>query len=334
MKFILDEELNLGEKKKLIELMHEKGYSNQDISSTIELTDKDKNQADKYREIINKYSNNNQSENSSQEIGKQEDNTKEQTNNSIKDTVTNDLKRNNLINYFEETEPKAFEAFKNGIGNNINDSNFPFVKLMSLPKFSTAIGVNLDKYEGSIKHQVKQMANGLKDKAKQSFTVNKKTEELDEASSFGSLMANRAGEKIGSLSKPSIRPISKFIRAYNALLSIDKSLANKYIDTAKENSILCDPNLYKMADKDQINNAVNIDVTSYLATNIPNDQRIEMRKNLVKAIKNNNVNSLKTYNINGSDDSDEEQLEKALNILNKNPRALAAFDKKYQEIKK
>ena len=327
MKFILNEELTLDEKfypseqRDLINIMTQKGYSKQDISDTLEMIDKDETQEKQYRDIIQRYngtkttSNNDQNQSQSNQQSDSQDSSQDSQNDSNEEPndQQNDQQpvntKDKLVSYFSETEPKAFEEFKKGIGNHINDNNFPFVKLMSMPRFAKAIGVNVE-------------------------------ESLNEAGPISNLVSKTLGNKIANVMKTNqdkkssqrwnnaknTASISKFVRAYNALLKIDENVANTYLNKAKEKSILCDPNLYTI-DAKQIPKALNIDVAGWTATNIPEKDRKKILVDLKSAVFNNKVDQLSSYDINGSKNDDNELLNKALKVLKTNSKAKDAFIK-------
>lgn len=224
----------------LRKLLLDQGYTEERVNATIDLVAKDPNQEKKYREIVAKYQKQQAqktAENPNQTAETSEDSVNTNKTEPEKQQPQGNSNKDKLIRYLQAASPDAFEEFKKGIKGKINDPNFPFTRLMNSKKFIAAIGADIN--ESLNEAGLGLIGNKLVDKIKNSNTY------------------KNAADKYRA---KNTKPISKLIRAYNAVMGEDERLVNQYLDKAKDFSILCRPELYLMKDKQNIANALNIDM--------------------------------------------------------------------------
>ena len=295
IKFRLDEDETL-EETKLVETNYNKRQKKKDAINN-------RMKSNSQNTIQNIVSDMYSQENSQEEPREEQEKTSAEH---VDDTQVNIDRVTQLTDYFEKNNPEAYAVFKKGIGNHLNDSNFPFNKLMRLPEFAQAIGVNLQ--ESLTEAGLLNTVGGL---------IGDKLKDKQQAKEKATGAARWKAAK-------NTKSISKFVRAYNALLDVDSNLANQYLDRAKGKSILCDAKLYTI-DKEQIPNALNIDVAGWLNTD--REQGKKVLGDLRNSVYNNTVDQLSTYNVRSNDSNEEKVVKKAVEIAKKNPKVKAAIQK-------
>ena len=294
MRFILDENLTLGEQRQLIELMQDKGYSNKDISDTIQMIDKDPNQEKQYREILQKEV---EKETQPHEQPKEQpepiQTNSEGTETKQKETQQNIGVKNRVVNYLSDSYPREFKLFLNGIGNKINDQSFPFTRILNNAPIMRKIGI-----PGSIVESLN---------------------EAGVASSIGKFIGNKIAKK-----EADKNIMLKLVKLYNATLDIDQKLLSEYLDSVDNggSTILTDvyvsPKIYSYKTED-IKKALIADIA---IESMPQSAEKRNKKNdLLNAIKSGDFDLIPEYKRSnaGNESNNEEAVKRVLELAKKNP---------------
>ena len=315
-KFILKESITLEEKrlnpsdiKKIITVMQDKDYSNEQISDTIKSIENDAEgyTAQHWLSQINQTqqdssTNSEGIQQQNDEKAQEEEGDEEILNNeeqeetgetSTKSSDNKDLNTTGIdhkveehINTLREINSDAVDAFLNAIKGQIKNINYPFTKLLA---------------------EKNAFMDALLGNAVQT------AESLNEASPFSGLLKVTRDIKAKNKEKKAKQqqekdPVIKFIKIYNAFTKLNNKVASDYID--KNDAVIYRADIMsEINNSDPIDNIINIDAAACLNED-PN-----LKSKLEDAIKNHSVSQMSTYKFSDDDNDDLKRLQAAFNQL-------------------
>ena len=259
MKFILNEELTLDEKKlypselkSIAQVMKNKGYNNNQITSTIKDIEDDES-GYTAQHWLDQIENSNDNTEQQSQTNEPEDQEQDDIN-----TLDTDETVEHTVNALKKINSNATDRFLNAIKGQIKNTNYPFTRLLAKkPAFMDALGITISLNEDGPFSSLVKGAFNLKDKA------NKNAQNKD--------------------------AVIKFIKIYNAFTKNDNDIMNEYIDD--DNALIYKKDLLSNIKNDwPINKIINIDAAATINKNN------KLRGALVDAIRKNDLDTINRMN--------------------------------------